>query len=173
MAVAMHAQKTVALTGNEAAAQALRQIEPDVVAAYPITPQTEIVQLFSTFVSDGLVKTEFVAVESEHSAIRAGLLREEDLPTECQEVLGAGRHQRIDGMVKDLIINSWEKPEISMSPPMAHATNKLREFLFENIYMTHSADKEKDKIYRLMSSLVESSGIVRKTKFGVMGFPPQ
>lgn len=73
MAVAMHAQKTVALTGNEAAAQALRQIEPDVVAAYPITPQTEIVQLFSTFVSDGLVKTEFVAVESEHSAMSATL----------------------------------------------------------------------------------------------------
>ena len=71
MAVALHAQKTVALTGNEAAAQALRQIEPDVVAAYPITPQTEIVQLFSTFVSDGLVKTEFVAVESEHSAMSA------------------------------------------------------------------------------------------------------
>ena len=59
------------LTGNEAAAQAMRQINPDVVAAYPITPQTEIVQLFSTFVSDGLVKTEFVAVESEHSAMSA------------------------------------------------------------------------------------------------------
>ena len=44
---------------------------PIVVAAYPITPQTEIVQLFSTFVSDGLVKTEFVAVESEHSAMSA------------------------------------------------------------------------------------------------------
>ena len=71
MAVAMHNQKTVALTGNEAAAGVLRQIEPDVVAAYPITPQTEIVQLFSTFVSDGLVKTEFVAVESEHSAMSA------------------------------------------------------------------------------------------------------
>lgn len=71
MAVAMHSRKTVALTGNEAAAQALRQIEPDVVAAYPITPQTEIVQLFSTFVNDGLVKTEFVAVESEHSAMSA------------------------------------------------------------------------------------------------------
>ncbi|NMB45993.1 MAG: pyruvate ferredoxin oxidoreductase [Firmicutes bacterium] len=71
MAVAKHAKRTVALTGNEAAAQALRQIEPDVVAAYPITPQTEIVQLFSTFVSDGLVKTEFVAVESEHSAMSA------------------------------------------------------------------------------------------------------
>ena len=48
MAVAVEIQKTAALTGNEAAAQAMRQINPDVVAAYPITPQTEIVQLFST-----------------------------------------------------------------------------------------------------------------------------
>ncbi len=60
-----------ALSGNEAAAQAMRQIEPVVVAAYPITPQTEIVQLFSNFVSDGLVRTEFVPVESEHSALSA------------------------------------------------------------------------------------------------------
>ena len=72
MAVAIQqGTKTVALTGNETAAQALRQIHPDVVAAYPITPQTEIVQLFSTFVNDGLVHTEFVAVESEHSAMSA------------------------------------------------------------------------------------------------------
>ena len=60
-----------ALTGNEAVAQALRQINPDVIAAYPITPATEIVQIFSTYVSDGLVNTEFVAVESEHSAMSA------------------------------------------------------------------------------------------------------
>ncbi len=60
-----------ALTGNEAVAQALRQINPDVVAAYPITPATEIVQIFSTYVSDGLVNTEYVAVESEHSAMSA------------------------------------------------------------------------------------------------------
>ncbi len=61
----------VAKTGNEAFAEAMRQINPDVVAAYPITPATEIVQLFSQFVADGLVKTEFVAVESEHSAMSA------------------------------------------------------------------------------------------------------
>lgn len=60
-----------ALTGNEAVAQALRQINPDVIAAYPITPATEIVQIFSTYVSDGLVNTEYVAVESEHSAMSA------------------------------------------------------------------------------------------------------
>jgi len=61
----------VAKTANEAFAEAMRQINPDVVAAYPITPATEIVQIFSQFVADGLVDTEFVAVESEHSAMSA------------------------------------------------------------------------------------------------------
>ncbi len=60
-----------ALTGNEAVATAMRQINPDVVAAYPITPQTSTVQKFSEFVADGLVDTEFVTVESEHSAMSA------------------------------------------------------------------------------------------------------
>ncbi|MDI6757618.1 MAG: pyruvate ferredoxin oxidoreductase [Endomicrobiia bacterium] len=65
-------QKTlVAKTGNEAMSEAMRQINPDVVAAYPITPSTEIVQIFSQFAADGLVKTEFVPVESEHSAMSA------------------------------------------------------------------------------------------------------
>ena len=59
------------LSGNEAAAIAMKQINPDVVAAFPITPSTEIPQYFSTFVSNGAVDTEFVAVESEHSAMTA------------------------------------------------------------------------------------------------------
>lgn len=59
------------LSGNEAAAVAMKQINPDVVAAFPITPSTEIPQYFSTFVSNGAVDTEFVAVESEHSAMTA------------------------------------------------------------------------------------------------------
>jgi pyruvate ferredoxin oxidoreductase alpha subunit len=63
--------KKIALTGDEAVAQAMKQINPDVVAAYPITPQTEIVERFSEFVANGEVDTEFVAVESEHSAMSA------------------------------------------------------------------------------------------------------
>lgn len=59
------------LSGNEAVAIAMRQINPDVMAAFPITPSTEIPQYFSTFVSNGLVDTEFVPVESEHSAMSA------------------------------------------------------------------------------------------------------
>ena len=59
------------LSGNEAVATAMKQINPDVVAAFPITPSTEIPQYFSTFVANGTVDTEFVAVESEHSAMSA------------------------------------------------------------------------------------------------------
>ncbi len=61
----------VAKTGNEAMAEAMRQINPDVVAAYPITPATEIVMIFAQFLADGLVNTEYVPVESEHSAMSA------------------------------------------------------------------------------------------------------
>ena len=60
-----------ALTGAEAAAEAMRQINPEVVAAYPITPQTPIVEAFSQFKADGKVDTEMIEVESEHSAMSA------------------------------------------------------------------------------------------------------
>ncbi|MCJ8342037.1 MAG: pyruvate ferredoxin oxidoreductase [Cetobacterium sp.] len=59
------------MSGNEAVATAMRQINPDVVAAFPITPSTEVPQYFSQYVADGLVDTEFVPVESEHSAMSA------------------------------------------------------------------------------------------------------
>lgn len=60
-----------AMDGNTATAEAMRQINPDVIAAYPITPQTSTVQTFSQFVADGEVDTEFIRVESEHSAMAA------------------------------------------------------------------------------------------------------
>lgn len=64
-------RKVVGLTGDGAAADAMMQINPDQVAAYPITPQTEIVERFAEYVANGEVQTEFVAVESEHSALSA------------------------------------------------------------------------------------------------------
>jgi pyruvate ferredoxin oxidoreductase alpha subunit len=63
--------RVAAVTGNEAVAEALRQINPDVCAAYPITPQTELMQRFAAFVSNGKVDTELILVESEHSAMSA------------------------------------------------------------------------------------------------------
>ena len=60
-----------AINGGEAVAYAMRQIDPEVVAAYPITPQTFIIEKFSEYVADGLVNTEYINVESEHAAMSA------------------------------------------------------------------------------------------------------
>jgi pyruvate ferredoxin oxidoreductase alpha subunit len=60
-----------AITGHKAIAEAMRQIEPDVVAVYPITPQSEIAEYYADYVHNGLVHTELVPVESEHSALSA------------------------------------------------------------------------------------------------------
>ena len=59
----------IAINGDNAVALAWRQINPDVCAAYPITPQTIIVEKFAEYVANGEVDTEFVCVESEHSAL--------------------------------------------------------------------------------------------------------
>lgn len=61
------------LTGGEAVAHAMRQIDPDVVPVYPITPQTPIIQTFAKFVADGKAGSEIVNVESEHSAMSAAI----------------------------------------------------------------------------------------------------
>jgi pyruvate ferredoxin oxidoreductase alpha subunit len=61
------------LTGGEAVAHAMRQIDPDVVPVYPITPQTPIIQGFAKFVADGRAHGELVDVESEHSAMSAAI----------------------------------------------------------------------------------------------------
>ncbi len=62
-----------ALTGAEAAAEAMRQIQPDVVPEYPITPQTQIVEVYSQFVADGIVDSEIVRCESEHSVMSVAM----------------------------------------------------------------------------------------------------
>ena len=59
------------MSGNEAVATAMRQVNPDVIAAFPITPSTEIPQYVSSYKAEGLIDTEFIAVESEHSAMSA------------------------------------------------------------------------------------------------------
>ena len=63
--------KYISLTGNEAAAHALRQANPDVAGIYPITPQTEMMHTFAGFIANGQVDTEAILVESEHSSMSA------------------------------------------------------------------------------------------------------
>ncbi|MDP2232470.1 MAG: pyruvate ferredoxin oxidoreductase, partial [Actinomycetota bacterium] len=67
----MAKQETIAATGNVLVADAMRQCAPDVMAAYPITPQTTIVEEYAKYVAQGRVHTEYVNVESEHSAMSA------------------------------------------------------------------------------------------------------
>lgn len=71
MAVVTRLRRQIGLTGNSAVAYAMRQINPEVCAAYPITPSTQIMEEFSSFVADGVVDTELIAAESEHSAMSA------------------------------------------------------------------------------------------------------
>jgi len=66
-------QKLVALSGNEAVAYAFKQARPHVAAAFPITPQTEMMHKFAEFVADGESSTEMILVESEHSAMSAAV----------------------------------------------------------------------------------------------------
>ncbi len=67
----LNKNKKIALTGGFAVGEAIKQINPDVMAVYPITPQTPIVEYFSKKVADGKVDTEIIQVESEHSAMSA------------------------------------------------------------------------------------------------------
>ena len=61
------------MSGNEAVAYAIRQIDPDVMPAFPITPSTEIPQMVSSYAANGEIQTEFIPVESEHSAMSAAI----------------------------------------------------------------------------------------------------
>ncbi len=58
-------------TGNKAVAAAVKQVSPEVIAAYPITPQTEIVEQIAEYVTNGELKSQYIPVESEHSAMAA------------------------------------------------------------------------------------------------------
>jgi pyruvate ferredoxin oxidoreductase alpha subunit len=71
MAAITATKEHVGLTGNSAVALAMKQIDPDVCPAYPITPSTAIMEEFSSYVADGKVSTELIAAESEHSAMSA------------------------------------------------------------------------------------------------------
>ena len=61
------------LSGNEAVAYAIRQINPDVMPAFPITPSTEIPQYVANYIANGEIDTEFIPVESEHSSMSAAV----------------------------------------------------------------------------------------------------
>ena len=97
-------------------------------------------------------------------AIRAGLLREEDLPSRVRHTLGNGHSQRINTMVCDIVDSSWgatglvgpeRAPRIGMSEDVLAAADELREFMFDNVYLWEGARKEAQRAKRIIRFLFE------------------
>lgn len=88
-------------------------------------------------------------------ALRAGIIRGEDLPNEQIALLGQTCSQRIDALVHDLVENSWERGKIIQSPQLGEAMSRLRAFLFERIYIGLVARRETARVKRLVESLFE------------------
>lgn len=88
-------------------------------------------------------------------ACRAGILKPSDIPREISDVLGDGHSVRINTMVSSLIDESADKPYIKMSDEVQAATDALRGFLFENVYLNPVAKGEENKARELLCKLFE------------------
>ena len=86
-------------------------------------------------------------------ALRAGIINITDLPQDCLEVLGEEHSMRINTMVRDMVENSWEKDLIRMSPTVQQATDRLRTYLFDHVYIGSLAKREEEKAKRLIRDL--------------------
>ncbi len=88
-------------------------------------------------------------------AIRAGILTEEDVPKEIRDVLGNTTGERLDRFIHDIVTNSLGKPDILMSPPVARAMVKLREFMYDSVYKNPVAKKEEGRAKLLIGNLYD------------------
>ena len=86
-------------------------------------------------------------------AIRAGLLREQDIPADLRRILGGSHGERINTMVRSVVKASADRPTIAMEPDIYEATMRLRAFLFENIYTHSEAKSEEGRAEQLLESL--------------------
>ena len=86
-------------------------------------------------------------------SIRAGILKEEDLPKDCVAILGNSHGVRIDTMIRDIVQQSGQKPEICMSSSVLEQFDALRSFMFERVYKNPAAKKEENKAKRVIEEL--------------------
>ncbi|MBC7326110.1 MAG: deoxyguanosinetriphosphate triphosphohydrolase, partial [Moorella sp. (in: Bacteria)] len=86
-------------------------------------------------------------------ALRAGIITQEQLPADCLQILGSSHRQRINTMVTDIVSYSWEQGRIAMSPDVQQATDALRDFLFQNVYIGSLAKVEEGKAKNLLKQL--------------------
>lgn len=88
-------------------------------------------------------------------AQRAGVLKPEDLPEELIKVLGKKHGQRIDTMIKDVIATSFGRPFVKMSDEIYDATRRLRDFMFDNVYVGSTAKTQENKAKTMLRLLFE------------------
>ncbi len=86
-------------------------------------------------------------------AIRAGIIDITDIPNSITKILGISNSQRIDVMTRDMIVSSWNQKKIQRSKKIEEATFKLRQFLFDHVYIGSIAKKEEDKAILLVKKL--------------------
>lgn len=86
-------------------------------------------------------------------AIRAGILKESDLPVECTEVLGSTSRDRINFLIKNVIKTSYGQNKIELDSDVKHVMNKLRKFMFETVYHNQLLLTEREKIEHMFSEL--------------------
>lgn len=88
-----------------------------------------------------------------NDAIRAGIITPDSLPKDCRAYLGESKSARINTLVKDIIINSYEKNKISLSIEADYYMNKLRDFMFDNVYFNAIGEKLQEKADRMIKIL--------------------
>ncbi len=88
-------------------------------------------------------------------SVRAGIISRKDLPKECVNILGEEHRIRIDSMVRNVINNSENRLQINMSTEVAKATQELREFLFERVYLGDKARREEKKVHFIIDKIYE------------------
>ena len=86
-------------------------------------------------------------------AIRARIFCESDVPAEYSDILGHSTKERLNTLIRDIIMNSYNKPDIFMSVDVENAMKHLREFMFESLYRNPTAKAEETKAYKLISEL--------------------
>ena len=88
-------------------------------------------------------------------AVRAGILKESDVPENIRSVIGCTPSERLDHFVHDIVTNSMGKNDICMSEPIARAMKDMRQFMFDNVYQNPVAKSEEGKAEMLMETLYQ------------------
>ncbi len=88
-------------------------------------------------------------------SLRANIISESMLPVDCIKVLGLKHKDRINTMIRDIIVNSYNQNIISMSDEIKFYTDKLRDFMFQNVYLNKKAKSEEEKAKRIIRQLYE------------------